>query len=323
MGEPLSSEQRGVNGIGAGLLSLGIIVALLLGSLTSGSVISLPVITACLAVATALTIGGLRADWHSRANMAISGRLLVVNLVAGSLVVAAMAWMVGLDTPAGKGFLALAVVPVAAGLPAYASAVGISPERVSLFALVSYAGALIATPLLLSLVFGTESPWRPVVLTVLAGLVLPAIIGVALARWIKRLPHATRRGVSILALLVAMVGLGKVLTLSDITTDALGAPAAAIVALSLLRAPLGGLLGVGLYRSSTRRPTPSEAALAGGYKNCAMAGATAIAAGIPAAAVPSALGLLSEAILLGAVALLRRRSPTADVIDTTPERKPT
>ena len=50
---------------------------------------------------------------------------------------------------------------------------------------------------------------------------------------------------------------------------------------------------VPLLRTNVR-----EAALSGGYKNCALAAVIALAAGIPEAAIPGAVGLASEALLL-------------------------
>ncbi len=295
-----------MNRLGAMLLSLGIIVALAVGSVTGGTLVGLPVITGCLAVATTLTIGGLPHDWRSKANVAVAWRLVIINLVSGSAVMVIVALIVGVDTPAGMGFLALAVVPVAAGIPAYASAVAVPPERLSLFALISYLGALVITPPALSLILGADSPWVPVLITVLVGLVIPGILGVTLSATIRRIPTSVRRGFSIGALLVAMVGLGGTLNVSEITSEALGAPALAVVLLALLRAPVGGLIGMTLFRRTAFRPAFAEAAMAGGYKNCALAGAAAIAAGIPAAAVPGALGLVSEAVLLGGVAAFSR-----------------
>lgn len=293
-----------MNRAGAGTLSLAVVLALFVGAATRVSIVGLVAIAACLCVATFVTIGGLEVNWHrSPGNYRTAVTLLMINILAGSIPVAIVGLCIGKSTPAGMGFLALAVVPVAAGIPAYAGALGVPAERMSLFALVSYVGALAVTPLFLGLVLGGGSTWMPLVLTVLVGLVLPSVGGIVTARHVKRVPVRARRSIVITALLTAMFGLGGALHNAGVGSAEFGAPIVLVVLLGLLRAPIGGLIGVALGRHLPSAPTSVESALAGGYKNCALAGASAIAAGVPAAAVPSAIGLVSEALLLGVVAL--------------------
>ena len=201
-----------MNRAGAGALSLGIVLALVIGAVSGIQIVGLSVITACLCVATFFTIGGLEGNWHTNGrNYRTAFRLLEINLVAGSLPMAIVGLVLGAGTPAGMGFLALAVVPVAAGIPAYANALGVPAERMSLFALTSYVGALFVTPLLLGLVFGTGSTWKPLLLTVFVGLVIPSLLGILLSLRVHRIPVRVRRSLVISALLLAMVGLGGAL----------------------------------------------------------------------------------------------------------------
>jgi hypothetical protein len=301
-----------VSRVGAGLTSAGIVVALLIGGWSHTKLIGLPVITLCLFVATLLTIGSLERKWHSsRSNYAMAFRLLIINLIAGSLLMAAVGLLLGPTTPAGMGFLLLAAVPVAAGIPAYAGALGVPAERLSVFALMSYAIALLVTPLLLAVILGSTATWAPLLLTVIGGLLAPIILGVLLSGPIGRIPPRPRRIVVVAALLLAMVGLGNVLNPADLSSMDLGAPVLVVLLLALLRAPIGGLVGVALNRVTRQAPTNVEASLAGGYKNGALAGAVAIAAGVPAAAVPPAVGLVSEALLLGLVSLIGHRLDTS------------
>ena len=302
-----------MNRVGAGAMSVGILLALILGAVLGPHTIGLPAIAFCLGVATFLTIGGLERNWHTnKRNYRIALKLLAINLVAGSLLMAVVGLAIGAETPAGMGFLALAVVPVAAGIPAYSNALGIPAERMSLFALISYVAALVVTPVLLGLIFENGSAWKPLLLTMFLGLIAPCGIGILMSGWVRRIPVRVRRTVVISALLVAMAGLGGVLDPSGLISADLGAPLLLIIGLALLRAPIGGLIGTLLNRKSPIAPTFAEAALAGGFKNCALAGASAIAAGIPAAAVPGALGIVSEAALLGIVGLIGHRTNTPD-----------
>ncbi len=290
----------------AAALSLGILVALAAGALLPLDFVTPPVVAACVGVATLLTVGGLDANWHrERASYQVAGRLFAINLVAGSLPMALVGFMLGAHTPAGAGFLALAVVPVAAGIPAYAGALGVPAARLALFALLSYVVALVVTPILLGLVLGSASNWRQLAFTVVFGLILPSIAGVLGRSVITRAPARPRRAVVITALLVAMSGLGGTLSPSSITSVELGAPLVLVVAIALLRAPVGGLLGA-LANGRSSMATGVEAAMAGGYKNGALAGAAALSAGVPGAALPGALGLVSEAVLLAGVSLVWR-----------------
>jgi len=286
------------------LFSAGIVVALLLGTIVPSNSATLFVVLAFLFIATLGTVGGLEKGWQSRAaNYRGAVNLLIVNVLAGSAPMALIGLWIGADTPAGLGFLILAIVPVAGGIPAYASALGIPAERITLFALIAYVIALFATPALMGIVTGKTQTQGFLWLTLIIGLIVPSVMGLLLSRTITRIPIGTRRTLILGALLVVMFGIGSSLNGLDFNVNTLGAPFALVIVIGLLRAPFCALLGALLNRSSMLRTSTNEAMLAGGYRNCALAGVAALSIGQPAAAIPGTLGLVSEAILMAMLAI--------------------
>ncbi len=286
------------------LFSTGIVVALLLGTLVPSNSATLFLILGFLFIATLGTVGGLEKGWQSRAaNYRGAIRLLIINVVSGSMPMALVGLWIGMDTPVGLGFLLLAIVPVAGGIPAYASALGVPAERITLFALVSYVIALFVTPALMGVLVGAPQTQGVLWWTLMFGLIIPSVLGIFLARPITKIPIGTRRALILSALLVVMFGIGSSLNGLDFDLDTLGAPVALVVLIGLLRAPLGALIGAFLNRSARLQTSVNEAMLAGGYRNCALAGVAALAIGQPAAAIPGTLGLVSEAILMALLAL--------------------
>ncbi len=279
-------------------------MALIFGTTIPATSTTFILIITFLFVATLGTVGGLEKGWQSRTtNYRGAFRLLFINIVSGSLPMGLVGLWIGKDTPAGLGFLLLAIVPVAGGIPAYASALGIPAERITLFALISYVIALFVTPALLGLVAGKIQSQGPLWLTVVFGLILPSAIGILLARPIMRIPLPVRRAIIIGSLLVVMFGIGSSLGVLDFNIETLGSPLLLVVIIGLARAPLGALIGALLNRSIRLRTSVDEAMLAGGYRNCALAGVAALAIGQPAAAIPGALGLASEALLMAMLAI--------------------
>ncbi len=279
-------------------------MALIFGTTIPATSTTFILIITFLFVATLGTVGGLEKGWQSRAtNYRGAFRLLFINIVSGSLPMGLVGLWIGTDTPAGLGFLLLAIVPVAGGIPAYATALGIPAERITLFALISYVIALFVTPALLGLVAGKIQSQGPLWLTVVFGLILPSAIGILLARPIMRIPLPVRRAIIIGSLLVVMFGIGSSLGVLDFNIETLGSPLLLVVIIGLARAPLGALIGALLNRSIRLRTSVDEAMLAGGYRNCALAGVAALAIGQPAAAIPGALGLASEALLMAMLAI--------------------
>lgn len=288
----------------ARVLSALIVLALATGQLVRFWPTDAALVTALLGAATLLTVAGLESGWHRRAEFHRDAlRLLAVSILAGSLPAVAVAVVLGARTPAGLGFLSVAVVPVAAGLPAYASAVGARAERITLFCLYAYVIALPVTPVLLAWLFPATDLRLNMVATVLGALVAPTVLGLLFGRRVRAVPPRLRRTLAIACLLFVMASLSAAIEPSRLAATA-GSSLAVVVVLAVLRAPLSGALGMLLVRSWATPRDSLDAVLAGGYRNCALAGTAALTAGMPAAAVVPVLGLVSEALLLVSLPLL-------------------
>jgi len=285
-------------------LSAGIATALVTGMTIAASSISNIYIIAFLFIATMGTVGGLQKGWHSRAaNYKGAFRLIFINIFSGSLPMLLVGLWLGSDTPAGLGFILLAIVPVAGGIPAYATALGIPAERITLFALISDVIAMFLAPAFLGVQTGDIEAQGFLGVTLFFGLILPSITGILLARKIMQVPLKLRRAIIIGSLILVMFGIGSSIGGLNLNADSLGAPVLLVVIVGLARAPLGALIGALLNGSTKLRTSVSEAMLAGGYRNCALASVAAMAIGEPAAAIPGALGLASEAILMAMMAV--------------------
>jgi len=288
------------------VLSALIPVSLVLGFISPLSLPSMAIVIG-IGIATLITVGGLSQGWHSdTGNYASASRLFFVNILAGSVPLVGIGLIFGSDTPIGLGFLILAAMPVAAGIPAYAATLGVRADRITLFTLISYAVALLLTPIATSLLLGDSGSRSALTATIVLGLIVPTILGLILARPIARVPISGRRSVTIASLLIAIFGVG-----TQLGDGFSSAPSASVtllvVTLAILRAPLSAGLAVLLNKIRWLRTEANEAALAGGYRNCALAAIIALAAGIPEAAIPGALGLASEALLLFGIAAISKR----------------
>lgn len=285
------------------LLSAGIISALLLGTAIPPSQATLYLVIAFLFVATLGTVGGLEKGWQARAsNYRGALSLLMINIIAGSLPMLIIGLWIGPSTSAGLGFIFLAIVPVAGGIPAYTAALGVPAERITLFALISYVIALVATPLLMGIVTGETLSQGSLWITLSVGLILPSIFGIIFARPIARIPVTLRQVIILGSLLAVMLGIGSSLSFLEFNISALGAPLLVVIVLGLIRAPMCAFFGLLLNQVPSLRTTSKEAMLAGGYRNGALAGVAALAIGNPAAALPGVLGFVSEAILVALLA---------------------
>lgn len=170
------------------ILSLLIPVFLGLGVIAPFAVPSTVVVIG-VGVATFLTVAGLSQGWHSRmSNYTSAGRLFIVNLLAGSVPLVLIALLLGASSPTGLGFMILAFMPVAAGLPAYAATLGVRAERITLFTLMCYAVALVVTPIAISLLLGDSSTGPAITATIVFALVMPTVVGIVLTRPVTRIP---------------------------------------------------------------------------------------------------------------------------------------
>jgi hypothetical protein len=287
------------------LLSVGIFVTLLFGFfLVPQTSATFPLILFFFFIATFGTVSGLERGWQTQSrNYVAALRLLAVNILAGSLPMVAVGLWLGADTPAGMGFLFLAVVPVAGGIPAYAFALGIPAERITLFALISYVLALFLTPMFLGFISGESASQQALWVTVGFGFILPSVLGIALARRVSVVKPMILRRIVILSLLAVMLGIGTSLGDVHIDLETLGAPLLLVVAIGLARAPVSALIALILNQFPLTHTSAREAMLAGGYRNGALAAVVAISIGMPEAAIPAALGLASEGILMALLAI--------------------
>jgi predicted Na+-dependent transporter len=249
---------------------------------------------------TIVAVGGLRPDWLTdpeKRSQAV--RLLVIHHAAAT-VPYLVVWLLlppeVRDSPLAIGLIWIAIVPTAAGLPAYATAARTAPSTITAFALLAYLCGLLITPLLALIIFGGGADLGRLVTAMLAGLIVPALLGVALGRWIRLIPARVRTGVVATSMLITTYVFGSAMseTLSD------GVLPIGAVALALLvgaaRVPISGALGVLLAgrNGSLRAP----AALAAGYKNEALAASTALQVAGPVAVLPALGALLSEMVLM-------------------------
>ena len=284
-------------------LSAGIVIALLLGTAIPPNQATFDFVIALLFIATLGTVGGLEKGWHARAsNYRGALSLLVINIIAGSLPMLIVGLWLGPNTSAGLGFIFLAIVPVAGGIPAYTAALGVPAERITLFALISYVIALVATPLLMGIATGETLSQGSLWITLSIGLILPSIFGIVFARPIARIPVTLRKVIILGSLLAVMLGIGSSLSFLDFNTSTLGAPLLVVLLFGLIRSPMCAFFGLLLNHVPGLRTSSKEAMLAGGYKNGALAGVTALAIGNPAAALPGVIGFVSEAILVALLA---------------------
>lgn len=264
-------------------------------------------IAALLGVATLMSLSGMRRGWHRQgSNHGSALWLLAVNVLAGSLPLVAAAAFFGFTSPAGIGLMAVAAMPVAAGLPAYASSVGLRMERLILFCIYSYAIAVPLTPLVLVSVVDAGGSGRRLGLTLVLSLLLPTVAALAFGGPLTRIPHAVRRSISITCLLTAMLGISVSVDLASAVASDTRTVVIAAVAVALLRSPACGVIAAGLTRLVGRARDAGErreVVLAGAYKNCAVAASVALAAGVPAAAMVPLLGIFSETFVLSWAAI--------------------
>jgi len=252
---------------------------------------------------TVTAVGGLRPDWLTeRAKRADAIRLLVIHHTAAT-VPYLLAWLfLPADlkaSPLAIGLIWLAIVPTAAGLPAYATAARTSPTTITAFALLAYLSGLLITPLLALLLFGGAADIGMLLLSMGAGLIVPALLGVLLGRGIRRIPPQVRTGVVAACMAITTYVFASAMR----ETLATGALPIGLVLVALAagaaRVPVSAALGMLM---TLRRPgLRAAAAVAAGYKNDALAASTALQVAGPVAVLPALGSLLCEmALMVGA-----------------------
>ena len=263
---------------------------------------------------TLTAVGGIRPDWLTdpeRRSHAI--RLLLVHHTAAT-VPYLVAWMLLPEavkiTPLAIGLIWLAIVPTAAGLPAYATAARTAPSTITAFALLAYLCGLIITPVLALVIFGGGTDLGGLITAMLVGLIVPGALGIVLGSLIRRIPAQIRTAVVAVSMTITTYVFGSAIK------DAFGGGTVSVgvIVLALLagavRVPINVVLGITLIgRRTSLRPA---AALAAGYKNDALAASTAFQVAGPIAVVPALGSLLCEmALMLAATLVTARRKDEA------------
>ncbi len=259
-----------------------------------------------LALQTFTTVGALAPaagiDWRTPL------RLVGLHLATVTAMLIVIAIVLGIQTPLGLGVALLALVPPAAGLPAYADAAGADTRIVTGFCLISYLIALVATPTAAWLILGHGISVPSLALSLGFGLLVPTLAGRACRPLLIRVPVGVRRAVvaGCLALITYTIGTGTAPALHHL-------PGLTIVLASIAIAA-ARTFGSGWLAKALWRDRPREAMLAGGFKNAALAAATAIILGHPLAALPAMLSFPFESLWLIVIARDRGRKPTTDLV---------
>lgn len=258
---------------------------------------------------TLAAVGGLRPDWLTDPTKRSEAlRLLMVHHAAATIPYL-VAWFFLPDavkaTPLAIGLIWLAIVPTAAGLPAYATAARTAPSTITAFALLAYLCGLIITPVLALVIFGGGTDIGRLITAMLIGLIVPATLGIIFGRLIRRVPAQIRTAIVAVSMTITTYVFGSAIN-SALTG---GTVSAGVIVLALLagasRVPLSVLLGV-LFVGRSRALRPA-AALAAGYKNDALAASTALQVAGPLAVVPALGSLLCEMALMLAASLVTGR----------------
>lgn len=257
-----------------------------------------------LFVQTMIAVGAL-AQARTRGPKRWAIRTLAVHHVGVSLPLVALGLALGLDTALGAGAYVLGAVPPAAGLPSYAASAGAQVRPVVRFCLLGYAFGLVATPALVLAGLGSGTTVRPIVLTLLFGLILPAALGTAAQPWLRRLPSRTSFGIVAVTVLTLTLSIGP--NLRAAVATGLDSPPLlwGSLAVGLGRCLWGPALGLLTAQPGMRL----ESALAVTYRNAVLAAVIAYTALGPAAALPALLSLFGEAAVLAVASLYASRRP--------------
>lgn len=301
------------------LLAATVLVGMTLGSLAPHGEVSSLVLWPAVALQTAMSVGALPPGWlRSRVDRGNALRLYAIHTVVATVPSVLIFFLLPSEartTPLVVGLLALAIVPSAAGLPAFAVASRASPQAVTGYAVTSYVFGLGITPALGLLVFGTDGRVLEIMLAIGVGLILPAVLAITLSRYIRRIPVRVRTVVLMITMLATTFVFGG--SLASSLQGSVSDSAATLVLLLLVGAGAARVLVTALISLlfTLRRPELRRAAmLSTSFKNDALAASVALSAGGPAAVLPAVGSLVAEIVLMVAVSVLGhlRRSSTPD-----------
>ncbi|PSL38345.1 hypothetical protein CLV49_1966 [Labedella gwakjiensis] len=249
---------------------------------------------------TVIAVGGLRPDWltdSSKRSDAV--RLLLVHHTAATAPFLAAWFLLPVDaraSPLWVGLVWLAIVPTAAGLPAYASAARTAPSTMAAFALLAYVCGLVVTPLLSLVIFGGGTDIGRLLVAMFAGLIVPASLGILLGRWVRRIPPRVRTGVVAVCMTLTTYVFASAMSDSLAGDEATGTFVAVALLAGAARIPVS--IGIGLLVSARWTGLRAPSVLAAGYKNDALAASSALQVAGPLAVIPALGSLLCESLML-------------------------
>ena len=259
---------------------------------------------------TIVAVGGLAPTWLSQRDKRVSAmKLLAIHHGAATVPYLAI-WLLlpsGIKmSPLAVGLVSLAIVPTAAGLPAYAAAARVSPGAITAFALLAYVTGLVVTPLLALVVFGEGADIAWLLVSIGIGLVAPALLGVILGRWVRRIPVPVRSGIVAIGMAITTYALASAMR-ETLSAGGIGVGLVlAAVTAGALRVPISALIGTLL--APRRRGLRAAAAVAAGYKNDALAASIALQFAGPVGVLPALGSLLSEMVFIVGAAVVARSS---------------
>jgi predicted Na+-dependent transporter len=231
--------------------------------------------------------------------------MFVRHHVFASVPLIGLGLAMGLDTPWGVGTFLLGAAPTAIALPSNVAACGGQVRPVVQFTLIGYGIGVVLTPAIVLLALGSAGRVETMVVTLLFGLIAPAMLGVVARPWLQRLPRRLSFTMVATSVLVLMLGMGSDLREALI----LGLREPAVLGLAFAigfgRVAWGAALAL---RFPPRGTLVLEAALAGGGKNAVLAAVIAGSTFGPLAALPALLSLFAEISLLFVMSGWRRRS---------------
>jgi len=232
--------------------------------------------------------------------------LLGLHLALGSLPLALVALVIGLDEPLGFGLFLCAAAPPAALIPAYADVAEVPGGDLLVFVLIGYGLALVVTPALVYLAAGELVGLGPIALTLGAGLVAPAVLARALHPQIARIPQRVRRGLINSTVVFICFGLGGGL-FSGLDSNDLEALTLGVVIVALVVRSAGG---AAVAARIAPPDLETEASFAVGFKNVALAAAVGGSLAGSVAALP---GLVAFPIEILFFLFLAQRAARRDV----------
>lgn len=284
-------------------IAVATVAGLLAGSAIPAAELVRPMALPLLFLQTVVAVGAL-SEVGSESTRRWAWQMLLRHHAFASVPLMALGLAMGLDTSWGVGTFVLGAAPPAIALPSNVAACGGRIRPVLQFTLLGYGLGVLLTPALVLVGLGTAGRIGPMIVTLLLGLIVPAVVGTLAKPWLQRIPRTASFTIVSVSVLVLMLGMGSdlraaiLLGLDNPGLLWLGA------AIGFGRCIWGAGLGL---RFAPQGKLLLEAALAGGGKNAILAAVIASAAFGPLAALPALASLFAEICLLFLVSACSHR----------------